>query len=204
MNRRRHDGPERDLGRMPGGRGPAGADRQRSPRRCATSTFKGRVQMIEWPRTRRHRGFERREVADVESSGLTLAEASGVAEHHRSVRDHERSPPVVTDNGAMNGADTIRRTKSATCDVVINRPPDANQPDGEHERGHERPVHAEHVSNPDGGETLAYTITNPPDHGDLTGMAPSLTYDPDPRLLRHRHFRLHGDRRPRRQRLGRR
>jgi VCBS repeat-containing protein len=138
----------------------------------------GRVQMIEWSKDATPSSFERREVANLESTGLTLAQRQESLDT-TGLSGTRTVVAQVTDNGAMNGADTIRRTKTATYDVVINRPPDAlNQTVTTNED--DDVSFTLSANNPDAGETLSYTITNPPDHGDLTGVAPNLAYDPDP------------------------
>lgn len=76
----------------------------------------------------------------------------------------------VTDNGAMGGADNIRRTSSAVSTTfTVNSPPTANGQTVSTESNLVLPITLT-SSDPD-GDPRTYTIVDPPDHGQLCTTA---------------------------------
>ena len=85
----------------------------------------------------------------------------------------------VTDNGAMGGADTIRRTSSTvTTTYTVNSLPVANNQAFKTAKGEAKSISLD--TSDANGDTLAYTITDPPDDGGLAGSGAGRTYTPDP------------------------
>ena len=160
--------------------GPSGVVQQGAPvtinaSAVDTESFQGRVQMIEWDLDG-NSTFEDRQVAASEPTGLAAAQLTRTL----STAGQSGTRTVnarITDNGAINGADTIRRTVTASFSYVVNRAPIAN--DQTVNTPEDTNVSfALAASDPD-ADPLTYTITNPVDHGTLSGTAPNYTYDPD-------------------------
>jgi hypothetical protein len=140
----------------------------------ADSDVNGRVQMIRWDAD--NNGiYERRELAADETTGLTAAQRSdtqtltGCANRTWQVE--------VTDNGALNAADTIRRTLTTSRTVEVNCPPvtanaaltvDEDTPGSV----------ALSATDPD-GNPLTWTITSPPAHGTASISGSTFSYTPD-------------------------
>lgn len=144
----------------------------------------GDVQMIEWDADRNATngplgdGFERRELGNAESNpALTTAQrtqainTTGVAPGTYTVRAR------ITDNGAINGADNIRRTRIITATYKVDTPPTANPFNGSVESDATLPISLVAADADD--DPLTYSIIDPPDHGALTGSGPNRTYDPN-------------------------
>lgn len=108
---------------------------------------------------------------------------------------------LVDDSGTANYGDTIVRTTSFVVDgvatltfsvtdkdgttdsdtvqiTVVNRAPTANNQSVSTDEDTPLPITLT-ASDAD-GDTLVYTLLDLPDHGILSGMAPNLTYTPDP------------------------
>jgi len=84
----------------------------------------------------------------------------------------------IGDNGALGGADTIRRTKVATTTFLVDTPPVALDDNVQTETGD--PVAVTLAGTDVDSDTLTYSIVTPPAHGTLTGSGASRTYTPDP------------------------
>lgn len=139
----------------------------------------GRVQTVEWDLDQNTgngvSGFEEIDLGEV--GGLTsprnrTVSTAGMTPGLKTVRVR------VTDNGAMSGADNIRRTKIATTTIRVDSPPVADDAALRTLTGTALPFEFE-VTDAD-NDTLTYTISDPPDHGSLSGTGGSRTYTPDP------------------------
>jgi len=131
-----------------------------------SDTPDGRVQMVEWDADGNTSngvlgdGFERREYAADEASGLNANQLTQVVD----TNGHPVGPFTVrlrlTDNGAMNGADPVRRS------VVVTRTVDLENPNV-------APV-ADFAPTPTSGlapATIAFTSTSTDADGTVTGFA---------------------------------
>lgn len=137
----------------------------------------GRAQMIRWDADN-NGTFERRELADDEAAGLTTAERQqSISPTHGSCADRVVRAEV-TDNGAMNGADAIRRVVTASTTIVVNCAPTANS--GGAVTNEDTPVAITlGASDPD-GDALTYSILTSPSHGSLSGgTGAARTYSPN-------------------------
>lgn len=120
-------------------------------------------------------GFEDASLGDV-ATGLTLAQRT------RTFNTTGLSPGIHTvrarvgDNGALGGADSIRRTKIATGTFLVDAPPTAFAQSLAAEAGKAKSITLT-GTDPD-GDTLTFSITDAPDHGTLTGTGASRTYTP--------------------------
>jgi len=140
----------------------------------------GAVQILEWDldqnTTNGVSGFETAQLGDwktgISSPQTKTINTTGMAPGLKTVRAR------VTDNGAMSAADNIRRTKLVTTTFLVDTPPVA-LPDGLRTvAGTALPLT---LSGTDvDNDSLAYTVTDPPDHGTLTGSGASRVYTPDP------------------------
>ncbi|MDQ2622901.1 MAG: Ig-like domain-containing protein, partial [Actinomycetota bacterium] len=83
----------------------------------------------------------------------------------------------VTDNGALGGADNIRRTSTATTTVLVDTPPVALPDSVRTVTGSDLPLALAGTDVDD--DTLAYSITDDPDHGTLSGTGANRVYVPD-------------------------
>ena len=84
----------------------------------------------------------------------------------------------VIDNGAMDAADSIRRTSStATATFLVDTQPVASGQSVSTETGAALPITLS-ATDAD-SDTLTYTIQTPPAHGTLSGLGASRTYTPD-------------------------
>lgn len=83
----------------------------------------------------------------------------------------------VGDNGALGGADNIRRTATDTVQYLVNSPPTATSQS--RSTMTEDPLELTLNGQDDDGDALTYTITDPPDHGTLSGSGTERTYTPD-------------------------
>ncbi|MFN8105043.1 MAG: PKD domain-containing protein [Acidimicrobiia bacterium] len=88
----------------------------------------GNVQMIEWDADANATngplgdGFERRELADPESAGLNAAQLTQVVDTHGWAPGAHTIRARITDNGALNGTDPIRRTLVLSKSVDVSNP----------------------------------------------------------------------------------
>jgi hypothetical protein len=86
----------------------------------------------------------------------------------------------VGDNGALGGADNIRRTNIGTTTFLVDHPPVINDQNRTTETGDPLNINLGAVDAD--GDTLSYTVTDPPDHGSLAGGTtgtPTYTSDSD-------------------------
>ena len=121
-------------------------------------------------------GFEDKSLGDA-ATGLTAGQRT------RTINTTGMTPGLHTvrvrvgDNGALGGADTIRRTNIATATYLVDSPPVVNDQAITVEAGDGKAVSlgATDVD----GDTLSYNVTDAPDHGTLTGTGDNRTYTPD-------------------------
>ena len=144
----------------------------------------GDPQMLEWDADRNNTngplndGYERRELGDNEAATpLTpthrtqTVNTSGLAPGTYTLRAR------VTDNGAINGADTIRRVTSQAATYQLNAPPTANPQSGLlAESG--KPLGITLTGSDPDNDSLTYSIVSGPSHGTLTGSGANRTYTP--------------------------
>lgn len=84
----------------------------------------------------------------------------------------------VIDNGAMDAADSIRRTSGiATTTFTVNTAPVANNQTVNTTTNQAQPITLNGTDA--NGDTLTYAITDAPDNGTLTGSGASRTYTPN-------------------------
>ncbi len=141
----------------------------------------GRVEAIEWDLDQNTGngvgGFEIAALGDT-TSGITAGQKvrtinpAGMTPGPKTVRAR------VTDNGALGGADTIRRTRTATTTFLVDTPPVALPDSVRTVSGSNLPLAL--AGTDVDGDTLGYSITAEPDHGTLSGSGASRVYSPDP------------------------
>lgn len=143
----------------------------------ADADFQGRGQIIEWDADG-NGSFERREIASVEGTGLTLPQRQqfiNTAGETGTITIRARA----TDNGALNAADNIRRIVTKDIQVAINRPPVAEDQDVTTPEDTPETVTL-NGTDPD-GDPLTFTVTGTgPANGTLTGSGATRNYTPDP------------------------
>lgn len=139
----------------------------------------GVAEAIEWDldenTTNGVNGYEDTSLGD-HATGLTTAQKT------RTINTAGMSPGLHTirarvgDNGALGGADNIRRTNIDTVQFLVNSDPNVNNQTVITETEDDVPIDlgGTDVDN----DTLTYTITNPPDNGTLTGAGRNRTYTP--------------------------
>ncbi len=130
----------------------------------------GTVQDIEWDvdenTSNGVNGYEDVSLGDVET-GLSVAQRT------RTINTNGKLPGLHTvrarigDNGAISGADNIRRTASATTTYLVDHPPVVNNQSLATETETALPINLGAVDAD--GDALTYSITDPPDHGSLSG-----------------------------------
>jgi hypothetical protein len=136
----------------------------------------GRVQMIRWDRDG-VAGFEDREFAATEATGLTTAQMTRNVTTSAGVCTDRTITAEVTDNGALNGADAIRRARTTSRTVVVNCPPvAANQTLSTPE---DTPLPVALAATDGDGDPLTFAVTSAPANGTLSGTTPNLTYTPN-------------------------
>ncbi len=139
----------------------------------------GRAEAIEWDldenTTNGVSGYEDTSLGD-HATGLTTAQKM------RTINTAGMSPGLHTirarvgDNGALGGADNIRRTNVDTVQFLVNSDPNVNNQTVITETEDDVPVDLGGTDGDD--DTLTYTITDPPDNGTLTGAGRNRTYTP--------------------------
>ena len=138
----------------------------------------GRVQNVEWDldenTTNGVNGFETAELGSW--TGLTsprtkTINTTGMSPGLHTVRAR------VGDNGALVGADTIRRTNIATTTFLVDTPPVATDQSITARAGTEKSVTL--AGTDADGDTLTYAVTGQPAHGLVGGSGANLTYTPD-------------------------
>ena len=122
-------------------------------------------------------GFEDADVGDT-FTGLSPAQRT------RTINTAGLSPGLHTvrarvgDNGALGGADNIRRTKIDTTTFLVDSDPQVSDLDLATETETDLPID---LGGTDAdGDTLTYSITGQPQHGTLSGAGANRTYTPDP------------------------
>ncbi len=138
----------------------------------------GRVQTVEWDLDQNtgngvsgYEDIDLGEIAGLSSPRTRTVDTSGMTPGLKTVRVR------ITDNGAMSGADNIRRTKTATTTIRVDSPPVAEDTDERTVTETALPITLS-ASDAD-ADDLAYAITDQPDHGTLTGSADQWVYTPD-------------------------
>lgn len=118
-------------------------------------------------------GYEDTSLGD-HASGLTAAQKT------RTINTTGLSPGLHTvrarvgDNGALGGADNIRRTNVDTVQFLVDSDPVVNNQSVATETEDDLPLD---LGGTDiDGDTLTYTITDPPDNGTLSGTGRNRTY----------------------------
>jgi hypothetical protein len=133
----------------------------------------GAPQMVEWD-ANGDTTYERRELG---TPAITTAmrqqtiNTTGMSPGLHTVRVRAR------DNGALNGADDVARTVTATQTFRVDAIPVAESRDLETWEGDAIPV--QFAATDADGDTLTYTIQTAPSHGTLTGSGTNRTYTPD-------------------------
>ena len=140
----------------------------------------GKVQWLEWDADGNNL-YERRELGDNE-----LATPLTTAQRQQSINTTGKAPGTYTvraqifDNGAINGADSIRRSNVITATYTVDSPPVANNTNFLTETNQAvgivlgGPSGATDANN----DPLTYTVTDPPDNGTLSGNGANQTYTP--------------------------
>jgi hypothetical protein len=140
----------------------------------------GRVQNVEWDLDQNTgngvSGFEDIDLGDaiggLSSPRTRTVDTSGMTPGLKTVRVR------VTDNGAMSGADNIRRTKTVSTTIRVDSPPEIEDTQERTLTGTALPFTLS-ASDAD-ADSLTYMVTDPPDHGVLSGSGANLTYTPAP------------------------
>jgi len=141
----------------------------------------GRVQSIEWDLDGdAGNGFETVRLGDARTGmgagqDQMLLDPSGQEPGIRSVRVR------VGDNGALSGADAIRRTTVAEGQYMVNTPPTAGDLAVETAFGTAvaTPLSAADTNADGSHDPLSWSVATPPAHGFLSGEWPDRTYHPD-------------------------
>lgn len=136
----------------------------------------GQVQAIEWD-TDNTSGYEDGTVGSP-STGLTTAQRTRELNTTGKAAGTSLSIKArVTDNGAINGADSIRKTGESTAITrLINTPPVASAQTVTTVAGTAVPVTL--AATDANGDALTYAVASQPTNGTLSGTAPNLTYTP--------------------------
>ena len=140
----------------------------------------GRVQNVEWDLDQNAgngvSGFEAIDLGDaitgLSSPRTRTVNTTGMTPGLKTVRVR------VTDNGAMSGADNIRRTRTVSATIRVDSPP-VSQDTQERTLTETALPFTLNASDAD-ADSLSYSITDPPDHGSITGSGANRTYTPDP------------------------
>ena len=110
------------------------------------------------------------------ATGLTAAQKT------RTINTTGMTPGLHTvrarvgDNGALGGADNIRRTNTDTVQFLVNSDPVVNNQSVTTETQTALPINFNGTDAD--SDTLNYTIADQPDHGTLSGSGASRTYTP--------------------------
>jgi hypothetical protein len=140
----------------------------------ADSDPTGAPQMVEWDADGNN-AFERRELG---TPGITTAmrqqtiDTSGMTPGLKTVRVR------ATDNGAISGADSIRRDATATATFLVDTPPVAQPQQLVTWEGDAIPVTLS-ATDAD-GDSLTYSIASQPSNGSVSGTGTNRTYTPAP------------------------
>ncbi|MDQ2700367.1 MAG: cadherin-like domain-containing protein [Actinomycetota bacterium] len=138
----------------------------------------GRVQNIEWDLDQNTgngvSGFEAIQLGT--ASGLTSSQSrtidtSGMTPGAKTIRAR------VTDNGAMSGADNIRRTKTVSTTFLVDTPPVASDTSHTVETSGDLTFNLAATDADD--DDLGYAISQGPEHGTVTGSGATRIYTPD-------------------------
>ncbi len=137
----------------------------------------GGAQILEWDLDgNAGNGVAGYEDTTIAGAGATLA--SGQTKVHNTTGESPGLHTVrsrVTDNGAMDAADGIRRTSgTVTTTYLVDSAPVANGQSLNVESGNSIPITLT-GSDPD-SDPLTYSITDAPDNGSLTGSGPNRNY----------------------------
>lgn len=140
----------------------------------------GRVQAVEWDLDQNTgngvSGFEIAQLGDwktgIASPQSRTINTAGMTPGSKTVRAR------ITDNGAMSGADNIRRTRIVTTTFLVDTPPIALPASLRTVSGTDLPLAL--AGTDVDGDDLGYSITDGPDHGTLTGSGASRVYSPAP------------------------
>jgi len=141
----------------------------------------GQVEAIEWDLNQNTSdgvgGFEVTALGDT-TSGITTAQKQRVISTADMTPGLKTVRARVTDNGALGGADTIRRTKTASTTFLVDTPPVA-LPDTQRTISGDALPFVLAGTDVD-SDSLTYSIVTPPAHGTVSGSGASRTYTPDP------------------------
>jgi hypothetical protein len=144
----------------------------------------GRVEAIEWDLNENTsdqvNGYETSTITDYSNTdspaGLSAAQLQKTIDTTGMTPGLHTVRARIGDNGALGGADSIRRTDTATTTFLVNTPPFANNQSFATETQTAVPITLD--TGDANGDSLTYTITNPPDNGTLSGSGASRTYTP--------------------------
>lgn len=137
----------------------------------------GAAQDLEWDLDGNN-AYESANLGDWKT-GLTTAQ------RQRTINTAGMAPGLYTvrarvgDNGAIGGADDIRRTAVGTMQYRVDAPPVALP--GSHRTVTDDDLSFALAGTDSDGDTLTYSVVTPPEHGTITGgTAAARTYTPDP------------------------
>ena len=121
-------------------------------------------------------GFEDKSLGDA-GTGLTAGQRTRTIDTTGMTPGLHTVRVRVGDNGALGGADTIRRTKTVSATYLVDSPPVVDDQPIAAEAGVGKAIDLG-ATDAD-GDTLTYNTTTPPAHGTLTGTGNNRTYTPD-------------------------
>ncbi len=145
----------------------------------ADSSDGGRVQNVEWDLDNNTtNGVGGYEVADLGTWNTNLSSPRSKTVNTAGMTPGLKTVRVrVGDNGALVGADNIRRTKVATATYLVDTPPVATGQTVGARSGTPKQITLEGTDVDD--DSLTFTIATQPAHGTISGSGSAITYTAD-------------------------